>query len=201
MRERMGCKNERLLEQPVWASPQALENQLALEPSPPVLLPLPAETRQPATMNELLPQAFANVLLRGPESTPETTRAHGVHRTAIRASPSLHRNRSLKPAKVPVHITVAPQPIPSTPNTSTQSRPSKYLSESRNFTYTGRYIQYQGSHPGNGIGMTGAGKHRGHPFFIGSYNVRPLSNSLGHREKRAVELSRLIWRVTTLKKK
>jgi len=94
-----------------------------LKPSPPILLPLPANPRQPLAMGDLFEETQKNgkpdhlkppIIEMGPER---------MDRSTVRTTIPLQQQRFLKPIKKPAHITMTPQSWASASRTPRGTRP------------------------------------------------------------------------------
>jgi hypothetical protein len=105
----------------------SLPRCLLLKPSPPVLLPLPRGPRKPPTEHDLLEETQKNdkphrlkppIIELGPQ---------GMDGPTVRATISPQTQRSRKTIKIPVHVTMPPQPRTPTPRTPRRTRPRVLL--------------------------------------------------------------------------
>jgi hypothetical protein len=98
-----------------------------LKPSPPILLPLPADPRKPLAMGDLLEETQKNgkpdhlkppIIEMGPER---------MDRSTVRTTISLQQQRFLKPIKKPAHITMPPQSWTSASRAPRGTRPRVFF--------------------------------------------------------------------------
>ncbi len=120
-----------------------LSRCVLLKPSPPILLPLPADPRKPLAMGDLSEKTQKNgkpYHLKPPiiEIGPER-----MDRSTVRTTIPLQQECFLKPIKKPAHIPMAPQPRTSTPRTPRRTRPRVFLSHLLQKLDIDIAIQYQ----------------------------------------------------------
>ena len=116
---------------------------MLFKPSPPILLPLPADPRKPLAMGDLSEETQKNgkpyhlkppIIEMGPER---------MDRSTVRTTIPLQQECFLKPIKKPAHIPMAPQPRTSTPRTPRRTRPRILLSHLLQELDIDIAIQYQ----------------------------------------------------------
>ena len=164
--ERMSCQDKGPSKEFTEIVREAFDEVLTSQALPPVLLALPAVLGNPPVVAVLFSQATQNCRRRRPEASPVTRRTHCVDRSAVRASPALHRDRLIESIEVSADIPMAPRPGGITSQTACRSRPRVPLSETHQIFKIDRYVQYQGSTPGIGVGMTeGANLQRSSLFY------------------------------------
>jgi hypothetical protein len=115
MGQRMSAQKVLCLQQGNEGSQSGLRSKVLpprcvlLKPSPPILLPLPANPRQPLAMGDLFEETQKNgktdhlkppIIEMGPKR---------MDRSTVRTTISLQQQRFLKPIKKPAHITMTPQ--------------------------------------------------------------------------------------------
>jgi hypothetical protein len=116
-----------------------------LKPSPPILLPLPADPRKPLAMGDFFKETQKNgkpdhlkppIIEMGPER---------MDRSTVRTTISLQQQRFLIPIKKPAHITMTPQSWASASRTPRGTRPRILLSYLFQELDIDMKIQYQRS--------------------------------------------------------
>jgi len=149
MGQRMSAQKVLCFEQGNQGGQSSLRNKVLppryvlLKPSPPILLPLPADPRKPLAMGDLFEETQKNgkpdhlkppIIEMGPER---------MDRSTVRTTIPLQQQRFLKPIKKPAHIPMAPQPRTSTPRTPRRTRPRILLSHLLQELDIDIAIQYQ----------------------------------------------------------
>lgn len=129
--ERMGSGDNVVFDQRFKALNRSVKPALYLKPSPPVLLPFPAQDGQPPTFGFFCRKTGKNGSTVSPKPSPMGNRTHRVYSAAVRASPPFHPQRIGYPVEESIHISMAPDTIAVAANTSSRTRPAicfpKYL--------------------------------------------------------------------------
>jgi hypothetical protein len=99
------------------------------KPSPPILLPLTADPRNPLAKGDLPEETHKN---RKPDHLKPPIielRPQSMDRSTVGTTIPLQQQCSLKPIKKPAYITMTPQPWTPTPRTPRRTRPRILLSD------------------------------------------------------------------------
>jgi len=106
----------------------SLPRCVLLKPSPPILLPLMTPSRKPTTQGDLPEEAQKN---RKPDHLKPPIielRPQGMDRTAVGTTIALQPQCPLKIIKIPLYITMTPQPWTPAPRAPRRARPRVLLS-------------------------------------------------------------------------
>ena len=151
MGQRMSAQKVLCFEQDDQGSQSSLRNKVLFsrcvlfKPSPPILLPLPADPREPLAMGDLFEETQKNskpdhlkppIIEMGPERMDCST---------VRTTIPLQQQCFLKPIKKPPRIAMTPQPWTLAPRTPRRTRPRILLSHLLQELDIDIKIQYQRS--------------------------------------------------------